>query len=126
MNWLLIVSGSVALFTTVGHFAIGSKQFLRPMLESSFDAVAKKVMHCVFHYISTFLILSTVALLFAGFNPDMSDDFRPLVRFVSLNYGAFAAWQIILACTSGIPKGAVKMFQWIFFVVIAVTGWMGS
>jgi hypothetical protein len=126
MNWYIVVAGSVALFSTIGHFAIGGKQFLRPMLESSFDPVARKVMHCVFHYISVFLILSTAALLAVGFGVQIGEGTTLLIRFISANFAAFALWQIGLASTAGIPNGVLKMFQWMFFVLIAVFGWIGA
>ena len=66
MNWLVLISGLVAGFCTIGHFAIGSKQYLQPMLQATFDDVPKKVMHCVFHYVSVYLVLSTIFLLAVG------------------------------------------------------------
>ena len=126
MNGFIVASGCVALFTTIGHFAIGSRQFLRPMLASSFDPVARKVMHCVFHYISVFLILSTAGLLAVGSGAMTGGGTTLLIRFISLNYAAFAVWQIALATTAGIPNGVFKMFQWVFFVLIAVFGWLGT
>jgi len=60
MNAFIIIAGSIALATTVGHFAVGSKQFLKPMLEAEFDAVPKKVMHGVFHYVSAFAIFALI------------------------------------------------------------------
>ncbi len=126
MNWLLVVSGLLALLTTIGHFTVGSRMYLRPMLKSDFDPVARKVMHCVFHYVSVFLTLSAVVLLGAGLGLDMGEGTTLVVRFISINYAAFALWQIVLAATSGIQGGLFKMFQWIFFVLIAATGWMGA
>lgn len=32
MNRLVLISGIFALLTTIGHFAVGTKQFLMPML----------------------------------------------------------------------------------------------
>ncbi len=71
MNWMILVAGFVGGFTTIGHFLIGSKQFLSPMLESQFDLVPKKVMHSVFHYVSVYLIFSTTTLLLVGFGVDL-------------------------------------------------------
>ena len=126
MSWYTIVSGIIALFATIGHFTIGSSQFLRPMLEASFDTIARKVMHCVFHYISVFFILSTVALLAVGLGALTGEGTTLLIRFISINFAAFALWQIILAIASGIPNGIFKMFQWVFFVLIAIFGWLGA
>jgi hypothetical protein len=67
MNVLLLISGLVAGFCTVGHFMVGSKSYLKPLLQASFDDVAKNVMHCVFHYVSVFLVLTSITLLLLGF-----------------------------------------------------------
>lgn len=125
MNWLIIISGIVALLTTRGHFAVGSKEFLKPMVEAKFDPVAQKVMHCVFHYVSTFLTLSTIALLVVGTGM-IKNQGSILVQFIALNYAIFAIWQIILAITSDIPNGIFKLFQWIFFVLISGFAFAGA
>ena len=125
MNWLVFISGIFALLTTIGHFAVGSKQFLMPMLGAMFDPVAKKVMHCVFHYISAFLILSTMALLAVGTGM-LHQGGALLVQFIACNYIMFAIWQIVLASASGIPKGVLKLFQWVFFVLISVFALVGT
>ncbi|MFC1835729.1 hypothetical protein ACFL2Q_13500 [Thermodesulfobacteriota bacterium] len=126
MNWPVTIAGLVCAATTVGHFLIGTKEFLRPMLESQFDPVPKKVMHCVFHYVSAFLILSTITLLAIGLGLFAGEGTSLVVRFISINFAVFAVWQIALAATSGIPRGIFKLFQWIFFVIIAVAGLMGA
>ena len=43
-----------------------------------------------------------------------------MVRFIAINYAAFAVPQICLAVTSGIEKGVLTMFQSMCFVAIAV------
>jgi hypothetical protein len=126
MNGLIIGAGVIAGMTTAGHFAVGSKQFLAPMLESQFEQVPKKVMHCVFHYVSAFLLFSTLALLLAGFEIDLGGGNTALVRFIGLNYLAFAIWQLAIATASGIPRGIFKLFQWVFFLAIAVLAFAGT
>ena len=126
MNWFILIAGVVSAFTTLGHFAVGSKQFLKPMLEASFDPVPKKVMHCVFHYISAYLILSTLSLLAIGFGGITGEETTLLVRFIAVNYAVFGVWQIVLTVTSQIDKGIFKLFQWVFFITIAVFAWIGA
>jgi hypothetical protein len=126
MNWLLTISGLFAAFTTIGHFAVGTKQYLVPTLEASFDEVPKKVMHCLFHYISVFLILSAAVLLAAGFGLGLGGDSTPLIRFIAISYAAFAGTQIVLAVRSDIERAPLKLFQWTFFVLIAVFAWLGT
>ena len=126
MNYLVLGAGLVCSMTTLGHFIVGSKQFLKPMLESSFDQVARKVMHCVFHYVSVYLILSSIVLLLVGFDIQFIEHSEMLVKFIAANFFAFAIWQIALALTSGIQNGIFKLFQWVFFVAIAFLAWFGS
>ena len=132
MKWLILLAGLVAGATTAGHFLIGSKQFLKPMLDAEFEKIPKKVMHCVFHYVSVFLVLTTGALLLIGSGVnlvsemDFGEGHVLLVRFIALNYAAFAVWQIVIAKASGIEGGVFKLFQWMFFVAIAVLAWLGT
>ena len=126
MNWLITISGIFAFFTVAGHFIVGSKAYLKPMLEATFDPVAQKVMHCVFHYVSVFLIISTVALLLIGTDTWQFQGSDKLVQFIALNYAGFAVWQIVLASVSGIPKGVLKLFQWVFFILISVCALIGA
>jgi hypothetical protein len=126
MNWLVLISGLVAGFCTVGHFVIGSKQYLQPMLQAPIEEVPKKVMHCVFHYVSVYLVLSTIFLLAVGLGYNFNSDTSLLVRFIAVNFALFAVYQLIIAATSKINNAVFKMFQWIIFTVIAVTAWIGS
>ena len=126
MDWYIIIAGLIASATTVGHFAVGSKQFLKPMLGASFDPIPKKVMHCVFHYVSTYLILSAVTLLLIGLNIWSGTGSEAVTIFIAANYAVFAIWQLVLAIASDIPNGIFKLFQWIFFVLIALFSFLGT
>ncbi len=125
MNWLLLIGGLFAAFATVGHFTIGSKSFLKPVLEASIDEVPKKVMHCVFHFVSAYQVLSSIALLGAGVGLIAKAGAGPLIGFIAINYAAFAVVQVIIAVTSKIENAMFKLFQWIFWVIIAVFAWLG-
>ncbi len=126
MNWFVLIAGLCAAFVVMGHFVIGGKQYLKPMLEAAFDNIPKKIMHCVFHYVSVYLILSAIALLMIGSGIGLHGDTTLLTRFIALNYGAFAVWQIVLAASSNIPNGVFKLFQWMFFALIAIFAWIGA
>jgi len=126
MNWPIFIAGLGAGFITVGHFAIGARHYLRPMLLASFDDVPKKINHCVFHYVSAFLVLSTGYLLFIGAGYHNQADATWLVKFIAINYGMFAVVQIIIAATSGIRNAIVKLFQWSLFTFVAVFAWVGA
>ena len=125
MNWPLFFAGILAAFTTVGHFVIGSKNFLTPVLETSIEEVPKKVMHCLFHYISAYQVLSSLVLIALGFSSQLRVEAILLAKFIAIQYAAFAVIQIIIALSSKISHGVIKLFQWTFFIVIAVLTWLG-
>ena len=125
MNWAIFVAGLGSGFITLGHFVVGSKQYLKPMLQASFDDVPKRVNHCVFHYISAFLVLSTIFLLLVGAGYNHQGDTSWLIKFISMNYALFAIIQIVIAATSGIQNAIFKLFQWTLFAFVAVFAWVG-
>ena len=126
MNWMILISGLAAGFVNVGHFTVGSKDFLKPMLQADFDDVPKKVMHCVFHYISAYLVLSFIVLIALGLGFSFGTADALLVKFIAINYFFFAITQIVIAATSNIPNGVIKLFQWIFFIGVAIFAWIGA
>jgi hypothetical protein len=126
MNWPIFIAGMGAAACALGHFTVGRQQYLKPMLAASFDDVAQRVNHCVFHYVSVFLVLSAVALLLIGAGLAFSTGATLLVKFIAIHYVGFAVTQIIIAATSGIQNAIFKMFQWMIFVFIAVFAWIGA
>jgi hypothetical protein len=126
MNWMILISGLVAGFVNVGHFTVGSKDFLKPMLQADFDDVPKKVMHSVFHYVSVYVVLSFIVLISIGLGFSFGPADALLVKFIAVNYFLFAITQIVIAATSKIPNGVIKLFQWIPFMIIAIFAWIGA
>lgn len=126
MNWMILISGLAAGFVNVGHFTVGRKNFLKPMLQADFDDVPKKVMHCVFHYISVYVVLSFIVLIAIGLGFSFGTADALLVKFIAINYFLFAITQIVIAATSNIPNGVIKLFQWIFFMGVAIFAWIGA
>jgi hypothetical protein len=126
MNWPIFIAGVGAVFITLGHFSAGSKLYLKPMLQASFDDVPKKVNHCVFHYVSVYLVLSAIFLLLVGTGYTNQTGTSWLIKFISLNYAFFTVVQIIIAATSGIRNAIFKMFQWTLFSFVAAFAWVGT
>ena len=126
MNWFVFSAGLLFSFMTVGHFVVGSKEYLKPMLNSDMNLLPKKVMLSVFHYISVFMILSSVILLASGAGYFAFQEYNLLVKFISINLAGFAVWQIAIALSSGIQNALIKMFQWIMFLAIALLAWLGT
>ena len=121
MNYLMLTSGVFALLATIGHFAIGTKDFLKPIMDSNVEEIPKKVMQSLFHYMSVFMILTSFILLaFSAGNNLMFDNPKDVVKIIGFTYAGFAIVQFFIALTSKIEKGVFKMFQWVFWTLIAV------
>ncbi|QYJ95480.1 hypothetical protein [Shewanella spartinae] len=119
MNIYFLIAGIIAILTCVGHFSLGKKRFLTPMLEADFDPIAKSVMHCVFHYISVFLVLSALVLLACSFSMVSNMQSYGLLLFIALNFVLFAIWQIYIGYFAEIKGAFRSLFQWIFFALVS-------
>ena len=127
MNYFILISAIIGLAAIIGHFTIGRKEYLIPVLNSDIDIIPKKVMHSLFHYMSVFMVLSTV-ILFAGSSLacPLYDYVQNMIRFIGIVYAFFAVAQFIIALTSGISGGIFKLFQWILWALIAVFVILGT
>ncbi|MFA8434840.1 MAG: hypothetical protein ACEPOZ_10030 [Marinifilaceae bacterium] len=123
MNTFYLIAGLIALSATVGHFLVGYKEFLKPVLDSNTGPIPQQVMRSLFHYMSIFQIFSTLTFLLAAFNklPFHTDGIL-LLAFI---YASFGLVQIYVALTSKIKGGLFKLFQWIFWILIAVSALLG-
>ena len=56
----------------------------------------------------------------------MYDYVHNMIRFIAIVYVFFALAQFMIAATSGIPGGILKMFQWLFWALIAAFAIIGT
>ena len=63
MNFFIFISALITFVAIIGHFTMGRKAYLKPVMDSDIEQVPKKVMQSVFHYMSVFLVLSLFILL---------------------------------------------------------------
>ena len=127
MNYFILISAILSLAAVIGHFTMGRKDYLKPVLNSDIDIVPKKVMHSAFHYMSVFMVLSTI-ILFAGSSQScpLYDYVHNMIRFIGIVYAFFAVTQFIIAFTSGISGGVFKLFQWVFWALISACAILGT
>lgn len=127
MNYFIFISAIISFLAVVGHFTMGRKKYLLPVLESGIDLVPKKVMQSLFHYMSVFMVLATL-ILFAGSHHScpLYDYVHNMIKFIGIVYAFFALVQFIIALTSGIPGGVFKLFQWVFWALIALFAILGT
>lgn len=121
MTNLVLAAAIFSLLATIGHFAMGKKMFLQPIMESNADILPKKVMESVFHYMSFFLVFTTFVLF--AFSEEYFLCFkesRDVLMILGIIYSGFAVVQIIIGLTAPIKNGIFKLFQWILWVLIAL------
>ena len=75
---------------------------------------------------SVFLALAAAALLAGVLGISLVAGTEVLHRFIAISFLLFAGVLWAVALTSGIEKAPTKMFQWVFFVIIALTAWLGA
>lgn len=121
MNYLLLIAGIIATGATIGHFAIGAKSFLKPVMRADVDEVPKRVMESLFHYMSVYLILTTIILLAFSFGNNLVfKNQADVIKLIGFSYAGFAIVQFLVALTSPVKMGIVKIFQWVFWALIAL------
>lgn len=127
MNYFIFVSALLSLGAVFGHFTMGRKSYLKPVLDSEIDLLPKKVILSIFHYVSVYMVLSTL-ILFAGSHHacPLYDYVHNMIKFIAIVYAFFGIVQIIIALNSGIPGGLFKLFQWVFWVLIALFAILGT
>ncbi|MCU4155924.1 hypothetical protein J1N10_08045 [Carboxylicivirga sp. A043] len=126
MNVLVLMAGIVAGLATLGHFTAGTKMYLKPFLACDLETIPKNVILSVFHYISVYQILSSLVLIMVGINyENCMYDPTMVLNFIGMNYAFFAGVQIIVGLSSSVKGGLFKMFQWVFWVLIAVLVFLG-
>ena len=124
MNVLLLISGLLALIATFGHTFGGINKVLPPILKASFHFQDKVTIQAVWYALAINLFFFSACLLILGFNQDLIDHTRWLVRLISIQYFLYSIVYLIISINSGINKGVLKIFQWIIFLFIAIISWL--
>lgn len=119
MNIYFLIAAILTLLTSIGHFTLGYRRFLKPMQQAQFEPVAKAAMNCAFHYISVFLVLATMVLFACGLMLVSDMQSYSLVLFIALNFILFAIWQLYIGYFSDIDGAFHSLFQWVFFILIS-------
>ena len=114
VNAWLVAAGMLAMLLAIGHVAGGTRFVYRPMVQASFDEVAKRTMVFVWHFSTLVLFMAAGALLYGG-----SRSAPILVGYVLVQTAALAVVHLLVAATSGVDGWYKKMPQWVAFAVIA-------
>ncbi len=127
MNLYLLGAAIIALMAVIGHFVIGTKEYLKPIMSSDADPIPKYVMKSLFHYMSVFQVLSVILLFMAtvDFNC-LLFELNSVAKLLGVFYIGFGISQLVVVVNSSVKNGVVKMFQWVFWLLIGVLAVVGS
>ncbi len=115
---MVYICAYLSVFMFVGHIVMGIKLYLKPMLSSDTEEIAKNVMHAVFHYVSVIMLFSSIALiLYAHEIVEISSD---VILFIGIFYLGCGILQMVMAIVSKGLQGLIKMFQWSMFIPIGI------
>jgi len=122
MNYFLLSSGIISLLGCAGHFTLGYNDYIRPVLQSDIDLIPKKIVLCIYHYMSVIMVLTTALLFCFAFNQNLVfTNTADVVKVIVISYAGFAVAGLLISLNVGI----FKLFQWIFWLLIAVFSYLG-
>lgn len=120
MEIKIFIAACMALFVVIGHFIFGIKWYLKPMLDSNLELIPKATIQSVFHYVSVFIVFSSILLLLVGIGKVNYSENILLVKFIGANYLTFSIVQIYYSFKNKVAKPLISMFQWTLFLPIGI------
>ena len=124
MNLLILASGALCLFTFFVHFLLGQVNPVRPFLASNLEEVAKATLLACWHFVSVYLLCSSLILLYAGYSNQ--PDLIIAVRLISVSYILFAAVFITVGWYFFSFRAFKELPQWTLLLPIGLLGLFGA
>lgn len=125
MNWLILLSAVLVLILLYLHLTVGKKYYLKPLLQSEADQVAKKFASNNFHFYTAFILFSFVILSYMSMIKGYHREQKLLINFIATCFAYFGLMQFLSVSFSGIKNGLLKLFYWIIMILIAGFAWSG-
>lgn len=120
MNRYLLVASLLGFFTFGVHAIMGGIDTTVPLLSSAIDKEPKLTLYAVWHMVSVFLFISSVAVFYAA----KKNSARELVLFVGVCYTLFAAVFLLVGI---FEAGSIILLpQWILLFPIGALCIVGS
>lgn len=118
MSIPLLIVGVFCSFLCLVHVVGGGRDCARPMLDASFDPVAKATVYACWHGVSMYLLASGLLLVWVGLDPSAAT--RLAAQAIGLSYLCIAALFGVLASTWAIAGGWYKLGQWMAFLPMGI------
>ena len=118
-NLFLILSGMLNLFTFFLHLIGGQISLIKPLLNSNLDLQIKTELLGVWHMVTIILFITSVILLYIGFN-QRKKIFIELLIFIGYLYIFFSLPFIIISILYGL-----LVPQWILLLPIGIGTMIG-
>jgi len=115
MSLSLLLVGLVCLALVPVHVIGGGRDCLRPMLDATFDSIAKATLAVCWHAVTLYLLGSGALLVWASL-AGPTPETTMLVRLVATSFLAIAGLFMTAAIRWPIPGAWYKLGQWIAFL----------
>ncbi|MGL4411867.1 MAG: hypothetical protein ACRCZM_10770 [Bacteroidales bacterium] len=124
MNIYYLIAAILAIISQIGHLTVGSREFLKPILDSEhLPSVVKGVVHSLFHYMTFIIGVTAIALLYFTFY----SSYGPIeARVIGVISGYVWIGMGLVALALSFKYGLFRIFQWIFWFAIGALALIGS
>ncbi len=120
MNRYLLAASLLGFFTFGVHAIMGGIDTTVPLLSSAIDKEPKLTLYAVWHMVSVFLFISSLAVFYAA----KKNSARELALFVGVCYTLFAAVFLLVGI---FEAGSIVLLpQWILLFPIGILCIVGS
>ncbi len=126
-----LAAGILGAAITAVHLVLGQITIVEPMLDASFDDVAKQTLLVCWHIVSVDLVLTAAGLIAAGVQPEKYATTMLFPAFLGLHYLLWGGVFLVVGVATSLPLGVgamgqrlfVDMPQWLlFFVPVVLVG----
>lgn len=124
MNFWIISAGLLAAFTSLVHVFAGQIDPVRPFLKSDLADVPKATLLACWHTVSTVLIISSLAFIYAGWVN--MESLKTAVILLSLTYIIFSVVFIGVGWYFFGYRTLIKLPQWVLLLPIGILGYIGT
>lgn len=126
MNYFLLMAGFISSLLILGHLLFGIKWYLQPMLDSELRKISMYALQSMYHFVSGFLLLSSMALLLLGFGITYNTDPKLLVYFIGDGIILFAIIQVYYAFKHNMKPSLIPSIQWTLYITVGILCFLGA
>jgi len=124
MNYWILTSGVICLFTAAVHIFAGQQEPIKPFLKSNLQDVPKATLLACWHMVSAVLVLTGGLFTYVGCKN--IEKLQSLVIFHSITFIIFSLIFMVIGGYFFKHRALISLPQWLLLLPIGITGLIGS